>query len=727
MFRLAKWIWVESLLDTPNCYIYARREFRSMGVADAEVSVCCTSEYALYVNGRCVGRGSDRSCGTDGQYYNTHDVSHIIRPGKNVIAAICHANTNQAQNNNSNGFILKLTQDVDGREHTIVTDKSWRLRAGCDWDFNSARLGGDIGYQEVYDSRKRPVGWNVVGFDDSEWEPPAIISEQGSNSLQSIKPREIPPLKEHKIFPQVISGYGTITATDNQFEDIAYKIAAEPLRRDSGRIKYVGEMLTQSGDAAIAAQGDDCFIILDFGSLTVGHFGLKIRSAGTAVIDIGYDETLDAAGKVDPTRGGINQADRLQLHGGRQSRQTYGRRVFRYVQLSIRNLNEPISIEFAFACSIGYPVEQKSSFECSDKTVNDLWQDGVHILSLYMQETYEPDLFAGRICHPASARIQALANYYCFFDFALAAGTLANIIDDSPSDPIWLSMMHDYLLYTSDLGFVGQYYGAIQSYIRQIQSQKPHHNLSRALGDASRLAKALSRVDDAMEWHNLAKNCPKPSQTDYGLYALQELVEQDKVDEALELLRTHWKNTQQTGAHSWWSTSLSEDDPGIGADCLPVYFLSAEILGVKPALPGKGEVIIQPRPGSLQWAKGSVETIVGKVDVVWRMEDGVFSIEVEYLGDFSVALPIHRFEKPLIDEIDLTPETPARRARKTYGWGTTIWRDNTERDPYLDWLQTQESRPPADYQQQTRCDQRSSYIWVRNPISNHVRYEIREG
>ena len=334
-----------------------------------------------------------------------------------------------------------------------------------------------------------------------------------------------------------------------------------------------------------------------------------------------------------------------------------------------------------------------------------------------MQDDYESNPYANPRCLPAAARLQALANYYTFFDFPLAAKTLSELAESADLDASWLSMMYEYLLYTADLSFALQYFGLVGVCIENSKEEDRYF----AFRDAFRLSKALNRSGHALEWHDIAKTCTEPVSTSFGLHALQHLASQDKMDEALGMIRSRWEES----ARPWWTYS-PDDTLGAAIDCIPVYFLPAELLGVKPSTPGTPDLIIQPRPGSLSYAKGRIKTVLGFADVQWRIENEVFSIEIEYSGDFIVGLPVARFEDPIIDEIDLTPETPERRARKTYGWGTTIWRDDEEHDPYLDWLATQESKPPAGFEPKTRLDQQDSYIWVRQPVSSHVRYEVRD-
>lgn len=712
----AKWIWAESLREAANCYVYARREFDVISAPSAEVLVTCSSAYKLYANGRFIGRGPG-PCRPDSQYYDTYDLNHALRPGKNVVAAICY---NQGVATSSDpqmpgGFLLQLTIHRNGEEERVIpTDEQWRVLSAPDWDF-----GSDLGFQEVYDSREKPVGWNVVGFDDSAWETAFVIGEVGCEPWPNLEQRQIRPLKEWDVFPQQMLACGTVSPA--AVDDLSV-------------LKYAREMLRPSGDVAIVSAGRDCFLVLDFGMELVGYPCLRIRAAGSATIDIAYGEALDEHGCVDATRQGIVQADRIILHGGRQEWQAMGRRAFRYVQLTLRNIDTPISIESFQVARVGYPVQLASSFECSDELLNEIWRTGVYTLSVCMQDVYESSPLSDRSQSALDARLQALTNYYCFFDSALAAKALDDLARRLVPDPAWVTMLHDYYLHTADQALVAQLYPRVKALIGDASEIDDYE----AVRDAEKLARAVSVSEDALIWHaradqlrhavGSAVECSDPRT---AFRALQDLAAQGRAQKALDLIRLHWGAMLRLGATTWWESFPVDDAIPSGSLCrgsssAPTYFLTAEILGVKPSTPGGGAVI-QPRAGDLAWAKGKVKTIKGMVEVEWRRDADRFTLDIEAPEGFLTAVPLEGFTNPIVDEIDLTPETPDRRARRTYGWGTTIWRDGEERDPYLDWLATQDTQPPNNYARRERCSVGESYLWVRECVSTHVRYEVSEG
>ena len=118
--------------------------------------------YRLLVNGAQAGTGPSR--GTDGPVYETHDVTGLLHPGRNTIAALCWAQ--------AGGWfraLLHVTYD-DGRTLTLGTDGSWLARSGGRWRPWDGDLNNGVHYyvapREDIDARQEPVGWDV----DPDWD-----------------------------------------------------------------------------------------------------------------------------------------------------------------------------------------------------------------------------------------------------------------------------------------------------------------------------------------------------------------------------------------------------------------------------------------------------------------------------------------------------------------------------------------------------------------------------
>lgn len=76
------------------------------------------------------------------------------------------------------------------------------------------------------------------------------------------------------------------------------------------------------------------------------------------------------------------------------------------------------------------------------------------------------------------------------------------------------------------------------------------------------------------------------------------------------------ENRTRSVAHSWSAS--------------PAIFLVKEVLGVRPMEPGYRKFTVEPKPGSLRYARGTVPTPYGPVQVSWeRKEDGSIAVSCQ--------------------------------------------------------------------------------------------------
>lgn len=155
----------------------------------------------------------------------------------------------------------------------------------------------------------------------------------------------------------------------------------------------------------------------------------------------------------------------------------------------------------------------------------------------------------------------------------------------------------------------------------------PQHALSDAL-----IAGVGDRFPDTV---------PANTTTPYfTYYVLEALSAAGRSDRALEALRQYWKGMLDLGATSTWEYFLPDwahrlkpsaqpPDEACGpiSKCHPwsagaTAWLSDHVLGATPTSPGWTTCQIKPFFGNLAWAKGSVPTPHGPVQVSWTKQPG---------------------------------------------------------------------------------------------------------
>ena len=162
---------------------YLRREFRlQRPIARATLYATALGIYEIHINGRRASEDYFTPGWTDYNkrvYYNTYDVTPLVRRGENAIGAVLadgwyagHIGWGHKRDHYGSKTRLRAQLEVeytDGTKETIATRPSWRASVG-------PLLEADFLMGESYDARREMPGWDVPGFDDSGWARPNVTS-----------------------------------------------------------------------------------------------------------------------------------------------------------------------------------------------------------------------------------------------------------------------------------------------------------------------------------------------------------------------------------------------------------------------------------------------------------------------------------------------------------------------------------------------------------------------
>ncbi|MEI6323042.1 MAG: L-rhamnose/proton symporter RhaT [bacterium] len=84
----------------------------------------------------------------------------------------------------------------------------------------------------------------------------------------------------------------------------------------------------------------------------------------------------------------------------------------------------------------------------------------------------------------------------------------------------------------------------------------------------------------------------------------------------------------------------------------PTYQMPSKILGISPSSPGFATIEIKPKLCGLTWAKGSVPTPHGNVDVSWKVVNGKFTMDVRIPAGTTSRIEIPGKEAHFMDKKD---------------------------------------------------------------------------
>ncbi len=115
-----------------------------------------------------------------------------------------------------------------------------------------------------------------------------------------------------------------------------------------------------------------------------------------------------------------------------------------------------------------------------------------------------------------------------------------------------------------------------------------------------------------------------------------------------------WGFMLSKGATTLWETweypdnAPSQNHPMFGS--IDEWFYRS-LLGINPASPGFEKIIIKPQPaGDLTWAKGSYQSVKGKISSEWKIENGKYLLSVSIPANTTAEVWIRSKENSPVNE-----------------------------------------------------------------------------
>ncbi len=237
--------------DLKNRHMLVRKVFnldRLDGQAPALLDITADDYYKLYINGHFVAQGPAPGYYFH-YYYNRHDISAWLRPGRNVIAVHVYYQ----------GLINRVWNSGDYRQGLIAELRIGGcliLKSDRSWKYSISKAygsGGLIGYETQYleniDARLLEPRWRDPDFDDREWqtvwENPAddhrlIFQETRPVDVYLLKPLCVTTKAPgHYLvdFGQEITGSLTMEAHGSKGQVIELRCGEEMADQDTVRYK----------------------------------------------------------------------------------------------------------------------------------------------------------------------------------------------------------------------------------------------------------------------------------------------------------------------------------------------------------------------------------------------------------------------------------------------------------------------------------------------------------
>ncbi|MGE5611457.1 MAG: alpha-L-rhamnosidase N-terminal domain-containing protein, partial [Bacillota bacterium] len=175
----AQWIWFPSQRTLANSMVLFRREVNvASPVKRATGHITADSRYRLTLNGQRVQWGPP-PCDPRWMDADPVDLTTLLKTGPNVIGAqvLYYGSGDGTWATGKPGFLFRLDLEyANGRTERIVSDPGWQCCLDRAYRPGQYRRWYLRAFQEEFDARRHPHGWDTPGFTASaEWLPAMAI------------------------------------------------------------------------------------------------------------------------------------------------------------------------------------------------------------------------------------------------------------------------------------------------------------------------------------------------------------------------------------------------------------------------------------------------------------------------------------------------------------------------------------------------------------------------
>ncbi len=465
LYRPWKASWVE-VPDEPSnkygVYLFRKSIIFNNRPESFVIHVSADNRYKLFVNERLVSLGPARG-DIDHWNFETIDIAPFLRDGKNIIAAkVWNEGEWRAEGQITlrTGFILM----GDGLAQMINTNNGWK----CIRDSSYQPLPFKTptyyvaGPGEQVNIKGDLSNWETQDYADSSWKYARVIMEG--------------------IPKNIIGGYGTVSGW-LLVPSIVPQMEMKPqsLVHVSQSIGINIPATFPSTNTSITIPAHSVATILFDQTFLTNAYPTLIFSGGKGgAISMSYAEALytkyPSKGNRNETKGKtfIGRKDSIISNGkSGQSFTTLTFRTFRYLQLRITTIDDPLAIEDIYGIATGYPFQMNAILESEDLGLNKILETGWRTARLCAMETYMDCPYYEQLQYIGDSRIQGLISLFNSGDERLLRNAM-NAMDNSrrpegvtlsrhpsytpqyiPTFSLWyIGMLHDYMMYGRDSNYL---------------------------------------------------------------------------------------------------------------------------------------------------------------------------------------------------------------------------------------------------------------------------------
>jgi hypothetical protein len=477
----ASWIAAREGPEKDAGVFHFRRTIRLAAVPERlVVHVSADNRYLLHVNGRRVGSGPARSDVLHWAF-ETYDLAPFLRAGDNRVAAtVWNFGTlsPMAQMSRRTGFLL---QGDDEAASALNTGEAWEATHDPGHAPNpdgvaalrARRFYYAAGPGERRDGSLWDWQWDGEGSPAARWKPARTLSRGHPNTIRK--------------------GPGWLQTPEGWLLEPSPLPAMEHREIPGGRVARASG-IDAGGFPATALRvpaASEVRLLLDQGEIVNAYPELRASGGKGALVRLTYAEALyDANGQ----KGDRNDIDGKQIAGlydelvadGGPNRRFMPLwwRSWRFLELHVKTVDEPLTLEGLKAFATGFPFQRRARFTSDDPELERIFDVSYRTMRLAGHETYMDAPYWEQLQYVGDTRIDALLNYalageerlarrsILHFDWSRGAYDItqsryptAEVQLIPPYALFFVSMVHDYWSYRGEPAFVGERLPAVRASI----------------------------------------------------------------------------------------------------------------------------------------------------------------------------------------------------------------------------------------------------------------------
>ncbi len=606
------WIWLDvwEAADREKAVLALfRRKVQIMGKhAKGTLKISADSRYKLFVNGRLVEAGPSKG---DLQvwYMDEVDVSPYLRAGENVLAVqvlrypAMHGKGNYGifRTEYPGFFAEGAIRDSEGNCICLDASEGWKCRRdNCFHIVSEHDSFAPLQISEDTGGDWQLAGWKEPGYDEKGWkEPYRYPAINQAVSPGNLYPRTIPFLyRRKKQFEGIVQTLDAVVS-QKEWEDFiageksitipVHSNVAVEISADAEQTGYLHLAMEKGADADIVILESEAYVLGgEQGDLKVPYKGDR-KDYKTGYLN-GFTDRYRCAG--------------YGREGFPEIYEPFWFRTFRFLRLSIKTKEQPLTLSRFDYTETGYPLEVKTQACASDPRFDDIWEISERTLRRCMHETYEDCPFYEQLQYSMDARTQILFTYTIAADDRLARKCMDDLQRSQRYDGLlnsahpcyepniipgfsiyYILMLYDHMMYFGDRELLFDHMPTVERILNFFHRNLTEEGYVGKIGGINGKARFWSFVDWAPAWKETSGIPPATLQGPITMESLLYVMGLQCAAKIAEYLG--WKESEErfqaraflvqeaVRKHCMGNNGMLMDGPGIAEYCQQTQVFAA--------------------------------------------------------------------------------------------------------------------------------------------------------